>query len=109
MQRVFLAITVIILTSIMKVNGAESFSTPDFAYPANVEKNALRMLSTSGTAPAGERGAIRLRALLEMSRAAVEIDPDSIFAMPGRISHYASLESGNPQPGLCWNFCRHRL
>ena len=30
-------------------------------------------------------------------RAAVEIDPDSIFAMPGRISHYASLESGNPQ------------
>lgn len=97
MQRVFLAITVIILMSIMKVNGAESFSTPDFAYPANVEKNALRMLSTSGTAPAGERGAIRLRALLEMSRAAVEIDPDSIFAMPGRISHYASLESGNPQ------------
>ena len=40
MQRVFLAITVIILTSIMKVNGAESFSTPDFAYQAKVEKNA---------------------------------------------------------------------
>lgn len=79
---------------------SRDFSEQDFASPKSVLSRADSIMSKSKTMSAEVGGPERLLALELMVRASQEIDPDSIFAMPGKIGAMARSEQYAPARAL---------
>lgn len=66
---------------------------PDFAYPQTVSADARALLERAGHLTGDEASSLRIRALLELTEAQVQIDRDSAFSQPALIAAQAEKES----------------
>ena len=71
---------------------------PDFAYPQTVEGDAAKLLAEADRMGGTEASALRVRALLELTTAQLQIDRDNAYAQPALIAAQAAKE-GAASPG----------
>ncbi len=71
---------------------------PDFAYPQTVEGDAAKLLAEADRMGGTEASALRVRALLELTTAQLQIDRDNAYTQPALIAAQAAKE-GAASPG----------
>lgn len=90
-----LCLLAILLASIFGICAAVSFDRPDFAYPADVVKDAVPRLNSP-------EPSVRFLAMMEIAKAKSDISEDSLLAMPAFIDSMARAEPRPDYKGLMY-------
>lgn len=98
MNRILTILIVALISCLLPEASHAGFAMPDFAFPATVSDNARAQLARADALQPDSASIVRLRALLELTVATAEVEPDSVYAMPAMIAAQGA-KADNSDPG----------
>ncbi len=73
-----------------------AIAEPDFAFPQQVADSATAQLAQADAMAPDEASLVRLRAMLELTVARTEVDPDSVYVLPAQVGAQAAKANNSP-------------